>query len=145
MVVVDRRTNIQRWLVCGGMGLALWGLLALADDLVTAGVLVRARMACLPACLPAVRVWSCLTGCTACVDAAQLAQRPCLQGEPRVPSLPTCPPVPNSHLLRCHSPPLSLFRPPQLDFFKYADFDLAPPEIQADLYEAAPEAWKRNA
>lgn len=58
----------------------------------------------------------------------------------------TCPPVPNPHPLHCHSPPLPLLSsPPQLDFFKYADFDLAPPEIQADLYEAAPEAWKRNA
>ncbi|PRW44901.1 rhomboid family intramembrane serine protease isoform B [Chlorella sorokiniana] len=72
MVVVDRRTGIQRWVACGAVALALWGLLALADELVTAGVLV--------------------------------------------------------------------------DFIvSYGDLDLASPEVQADLYEAAPEAWKRNA
>ena len=51
MVVVDRRTAIQRWVACGAVALALWGLLALADELVTAGVVVRAGCVRRPACL----------------------------------------------------------------------------------------------
>ena len=56
MVVVDRRTAIQRWVACGAVALALWGLLALADELVTAGVLVSAGCVRRPACLPAAPV-----------------------------------------------------------------------------------------
>ena len=79
MVVVDRRTNIQRWVVCGGVALALWGLLALADDLVTAGVLVRAGcdLPTLSACLGS------LQGCALPHDWLGLRQPGC-SSSPRV-------------------------------------------------------------
>ena len=162
MVVVDRRTNIQRWVACGGVALALWGLLALADDLVAAGVLVSAWLCCcglhasLHARLPAFRRACALPGrgrslrrCWlqyAVVGAVNACACPALPpcGWPTAVSpYPSRPHPPHSHT----SPRPGLqFALPQVDFLaSYGDFDMASPEVQADLYEAAPEAWKRNA
>lgn len=140
MVVVDRRTQLARWSACGGVALLLWGLFALSNDLVTIGILVSGRPP---------RRNARPTGCTGLRPTPSSGRLPHAPLRPRPPRLYAAARVRMAALLFSPRPavcPWPTLAGPgflQVDFFESANF--ASPEVQQDLYEIDPDAWRRQA